>query len=320
MRRAYGSGGMRAAPPALLVALSLVTAGAWAFPVPWLNGGAAWVAVPMAGAGPHVAPQPPASLTVTSVMGRSVSLTWTPPAGGPSPTGYLVQGGFHPGEVLGSLPTGVITGLTLDAPPAVVYLRVLAVAGSELSGPSPEVRVVVGEFEPPSAPAGLQGLADGTSVTLAWTNTYLGGTPARLWLDVSGAATTRVPLGVVNSFMVGDVPLGTYTLRVVAENAAGSSAPSNPVTIAVPSACTAAPGPPRNLRSTRSGASLVIEWDPPATGELATSYTLLVSGSIVASVDTTARQVSGPVPPGTYVIQVVARNAARSGVDAVRCA
>ncbi|MGE0814591.1 MAG: FG-GAP-like repeat-containing protein [Vicinamibacterales bacterium] len=300
---------MRAVPPALLVALSLVTASAWVLPAPWAEAPGVWGAVVAAGAGLQAAPQPPASLTVTGVKGRSVSLTWTPPASGPSPTGYIVQGGFHPGEVLGSLPTGVITGLTLDAPPTVVYLRVRAVAGNDVSSPSAEVRVAVGEFEPPSAPAGLQGLADGTSVTLAWTNTYAGGTPARLWLEVSGAATTRVPLGLANAFAAGDVPLGTYTLQVVAENAAGRSAPSNPVTLAIPSACTAAPGPPRNLRSTRSGATLLVEWDPPATGELATSYTLLVSGSVVATVDTTTRQVSGPVPPGNYIVQVAARNA-----------
>jgi hypothetical protein len=51
-------------------------------------------------------PQPATELRVDAVAGNEVRLRWTAPAIGPSPTGYVVQGGVNPGQVLASIDTG----------------------------------------------------------------------------------------------------------------------------------------------------------------------------------------------------------------------
>jgi hypothetical protein len=46
---------------------------------------------------------PPANLTA-SILGNTVTLQWTTPAGGAAPTGYVLEGGVAPSEVLESVP------------------------------------------------------------------------------------------------------------------------------------------------------------------------------------------------------------------------
>ena len=211
--------------------------------------------------------QPPTDLYTYSVAGNVVTLRWTPPLSGARPTAYSVEGGVNPGEVGAVIPTGSAYPIyTFPAPTGAFYVRVRSVAGTERSGPSIEIRLHVGVPVPPSAPASLTAVVNGSSVSLAWRNTFGGGAPSSVVLEAQlGAATWYFPLGRADSFATGGVPAGSYTLRLWATNAGGVSAASNQVTVSFPGACTGPPGPPSVL-AYNVGRTIFVIWDPPTTG------------------------------------------------------
>lgn len=71
-----------------------------------------------------------------------------------------------------------------------------------------------------------------------WRNTFAGGAPAGVQLEVTGAATGSISLPFTDRDTVAAVPDGTYTVRVRAVNAAGVSSPSNSLTFTFPGTCT----------------------------------------------------------------------------------
>lgn len=245
-----------------------------------------------------------------SVVGNRVTLSWTAPTAGGTPTGYVLEGGVSPGQVLASVATGSATpGFAFDAPDGTFYVRVHAQTTTGRSQASNEIQIFVNVPRTPSAPAGLLGLVNGTTLALAWKNTSGGGAPTSILLDVSGALSGTVPLGPTDTFSYPAMPPGTYTFAVRAANAAGTSAPSTPVTLTFPGGCSGAPNTPTQLAAGRSGSTLSIGWDLPAAGPAPTSYVLQVRGAIDLDAPLTQRLVSGGVPPGTYNLSVVAVNA-----------
>ncbi len=253
-------------------------------------------------------PDPPEGL-VASVVGNTVALRWTMPPGGPTPTNFVLEGGVSPGEVLASLPTGSPSPVfTLAAPGGSFYLRIHALNGTARSAASNEILVHVNVPLVPSAPASLLGLANDTTLTLAWTNTYAGGAPTNVTLIVGGALNGSAPLGLTDTFTFAGVPPGTYTLSVVATNASGASAPSNAVTVTFPNPCTGVPQAPTNFVAYAEGRTLFVRWGPPASGVAPTVYVLNATGTYAASVPTPLKALSGPVPPGTYHLSVAAAN------------
>ena len=171
--------------------------------------------------------------------------------------------------------------MTFALPSGSFHLRVRAIVGGTSSGVSNEILVHVNVLLPPSPPAGLLGLVVGDTLSLAWTNTLEGGAPAAAVLDVTGAATLSVPLGLTDTFSFAGVPPGTYTFAVRAVHGVGSSAPSNAVTLTFPGGCAGAP----------------------------LAYVLNVSGSFVGALATPVRALSGAVGAGSYGFTVVASNA-----------
>jgi transglutaminase-like putative cysteine protease len=179
-------------------------------------------------------PEAPAQLSVDSVQGNVVSLSWDPPQSAP-PDGYVLEGGFAPDEVAGSLALGNGTTATqLALPPGVYFLRTFAVENGVRSAASNEVRVSVGVPEVPSRPEDFKGLAVGRGVTLSWRQTFDGGTPSEVLLDVQGPISGTFPLAPSGAFRVDGAPDGVYTLRLRASNSAGASAATPPVTLTVP--------------------------------------------------------------------------------------
>lgn len=266
-------------------------------------------AIPPAAAQVAGPAEAPSGLHVVNRAGRVVTLGWTAPTAGDPPTGYQVAGGLHPGEVLGTVGVGPETAVTFQAPPGVFLVRVHAVRPAGLSEASNEITLVVEAPVPPSAPANLLGAASGSTLSLSWTRTFDGGTPERLWLLVSGTLNGALALADTESFTIGNVPDGTYTLQLVAENASGTSPPSNPVTLTFPAACVEAPGAPRDFRAWREGTRLSIAWAPPVSGSPATSYLVTVAGSVALAISTTERVVTAEAPDGNYVVGVSAVNA-----------
>ena len=242
-----------------------------------------------------------------------MSLTWDAP--GTVPSGYIVEGGVSPGEVLAAVPvTGTPTSFAFDAPTGAFYVRLHAWTGSGRSPASNEIRIFVNVPQAPSAPTGLLGLADGANLVLSWQNGTTGGAPTSMILDVSGAATLSMPLSLTETFAFTGVPQGTYTLAVRAANAGGTSAPSPPVTLSFPGACPGPPQPPINLSVSRTGSVVSARWDPPASGPAVSNYVLRVTGALDLSLPMTARAVSGTVAAGTYNLSVLAVNPCGSGV------
>jgi len=255
--------------------------------------------------------QPPTGLYTSSIAGNMVTLRWTPPAAGPRPTGYTVEGGVNPGEILAVLPTGSAYPIyTFPAPMGSFYVRVHALTTAEKSVASNEIRLHVRVPVPPSAPADLTGVVNGSAVNLAWRNTFGGGAPSTVVLEAvpAGAAPLFFPLGVADMFGTANVPAGSYALRLWATNAGGVSGPSNQIVLTFPGPCSGAPDVPSGFLAYAIGRTIFVIWDPATTGPAATSYELSVTGSYVGQFPTTGRALSGTVGPGSYDLSVVSRN------------
>ena len=129
---------------------------------------------------------------------------------------------------------------------------------------------------------------NGSTLTLAWTNTYAGGAPTSLVLDVTrrdhrvdtaGPRPTR--------FSFAGVPAGTYTLSLRAQNAAGSSPSSNLVTLTFPGSAPVRPTTPADVVAYRVGRTVFVTWAPGPSAPAPTSYVLNVTGSFVGGFATT---------------------------------
>ena len=303
---------MRSAPVFVLAAVASLVSLVQLSHFPYRVGATAHSAV--AETATHVPPEAPRDLTVLSQSGARVTFGWSAPLTGPTPTAYVIEGSVWPGDVLASIPTSSpASTITLDAPTGAFYVRVHAVAEGLRSVASNEIRIFVNVAAPPSAPAHLLGLVNGDTLTLSWLNTFAGGAPTRLWLTVSGALQAALPIPLGETFSFASVPPGTYTLALVAENAAGVSAPSNPVTLSFPTACSGPPRAPTRFASWREGSTLFVSWRPPEQGPAVASFTVSVSGAVNATFDTTAHIVSGPLGAGEVAISVSGNNACGRG-------
>jgi hypothetical protein len=249
-----------------------------------------------------------------AISGNILTLRWNPPSLGPAPTGYLLEGSLSPGAPIAAIPTGSAAAqFSLAAPTGSFYLRLRAMNGGELSLPSNEIRVYVNVPRVPSAPANFQAAVKGSALWLAWTNTFAGGAPTGILMDVTGGATATVPLALTDAFSIPGIPNGTFTLRLRATNAAGASSQSGSVTITAPSTSCTAPRVPANYFATRVGNQVVMSWDPPAGGTPATQYHLTVTGAYNGVFPILGRGFAAAAPPGTYVLSVRAVNACGSG-------
>ncbi len=255
---------------------------------------------------------PPVNLSAASV-GNTVTLRWDAPTSGVSLTGYLLEGGSTPGSAIASLPSsGTATSLTITVPSGVFYVRVRAVVGKTRSEASNEIQLEVNVPSPPSAPAGLLGLADGSELTLAWQNTLGGGTPTGFVLDVAGDRTDSIELPLTDRFSFSGVPTGTYTFSVRAVNAVGRSSASNAVTLTFPGTCSP-PGTPTAFLASKNGSTIVVSWLPPAAGAAPTGYIVFVTGTFEDSFSTPGLALSGAAGPGTYSLSVAATNTCGTG-------
>lgn len=256
----------------------------------------------------------PAPLRVISVSGSALTLAWAVPAAGLVPTDYLLEGGVAPGQTLASLSLGTAMSLiTLtNAPAGTFYLRVVGVNGGRRGGVSNEVRVVIGAAGVPATPAGLLGLADGSNLTLSWTNSAGGGVPTALVLNVSGPVSGSATLPVSEQFAFANVPPGTYTFTVAALNASGASAASAPVTLSFPATCAGPPAAPSPAGGNVVGNVLSLTWEPPQSGPAVSGYALVVTGAYTGTIPVAGRALSGGVASGQYGIGVVAVNACGS--------
>ncbi len=262
--------------------------------------------------------QPPTGLRVDSVVGSTVTVRFFAPVLGPPPTQYVLKGGVLPGQVLAAFATGSDAPIfRFEAPTGSFFIRMHGVAGGAESAASNEVPLHVNVPVTPTPPANLVGLVNGSTVTLAWKNTFGGGAPTNMILGVRGDLTLDLPIGLGETFSFEDVPPGQYTLRVREANRGGWSPSSNPVTLTFPGPCSGAPLPPANFLAHTIGNTIFVRWDPAATGPAPTAFTLNVTGALVASFTTGGRELSGAVGPGAYKLEVAAQNPCGTSAAAV---
>ena len=174
--------------------------------------------------------QPPTGLIASSIVGNVITFRWNAPLGGLVPTDYVVEGGLTPGQVLASLRTASAFPIfTVTAPSGAFYVRVHAISGASRSEASNEIRVFINVPSPPSAPANLLGMVNGSSLSLAWRNTFAGGAPTSVMLDVTGSIVGSVPLGPTETatFSAGS-PWHVYTRGCAPQMPRARAAPPIP--------------------------------------------------------------------------------------------
>jgi hypothetical protein len=280
----------------------------------------------------QTAPSAPTLLSATAGTGQ-VTLTWSAPAssGSSSISGYWLQAYLNgsyvaQNKVSGTSLSGTILGLTAQA-----YTFTVKAYGS--AGTSPASNVLGATplpATPPAAPT-LSGKPANLSVNLAWNAGNNGGSTITNYVitaSQNGAqvGTQNVPTNSQNVTSWTTTYSGltngqAYTFTIVAQNAVGTGAGSNAVTV-TPNVQASPPGPPTGVtivQSPQLGANqFTVSWIAPASngGAPITSYAVRVSlnGTYVLGQATTL--LSTPVTlasSGTYSITVAAVNSAGTG-------
>lgn len=262
--------------------------------------------------------QPPTGLAVSSLNGGTVSISWRAPLIGPAPTSYVLEGGVRPGEVMATIPiNSTAPAFTFQAPPGAFYIRLRSVAGASTSRASGEVRIYVGATSGPTAPRSLTAYGNGSSVVLNWRNTFGGGEPMGITIDVAqnGARVASIPMPVTSTWSYDAVPAGTFAFTVRATNASGTSGSSNSVTLTFPLTGCSAPGGPASFSFRGSGRVVAANWLAPSSGTTPTRYRvearLRNSNNTTTSLGTfyvTDTTISSPVGPGRYEVRVRSEN------------
>ncbi len=191
---------------------------------------------------PSAVPGVPQNVQAT-VVGNTISVSWQPPPGSAVWT-YLVQAGTAPGASnVYSGGVGPITSVSSPISNGTYYIRV---AAQNLAGTGPASADIVAQVgSPPGPPQNAVATASAGVITLSWNPPASGGAVSTYIVQAgtaSGAANVfngAVGAGIVVS---GAVSPGTYFLRVLAQGAGGTSAPSNEATVSVGPACTHAIG------------------------------------------------------------------------------
>jgi hypothetical protein len=167
----------------------------------------------------------------------------------------------------------------------------------------------------PSRPRNLQGAVQGSTVTLSWSAGSGSVTPIGYVLEVgstSGASNLLV-MGVASRGLVAPgVPNGRYYVRVRAANAAGTSSPSNEISLLV--GCIAPPAAPTGLSNQVSGSTVSLTWNATsgATGYVLEAGTAPGAANVGAAPVASNGMVVPGVPTGAYYVRVRAVNSCGS--------
>jgi len=181
-------------------------------------------------------PGPPQNAVATA-SGGVISLSWTPPVSGGAVSTYIVQAGTASGASnVFNAAVGAGTAVSGAVAPGTYFLRVLAQGAGGFSPASNEVSVSVGPAcTAPSAPV-LSGSRSGNVISIGWSTPPGGPVTSYTVLAGSSAGASNVfggSVGLTNTVSAA-VASGPYFIRVVANTACGSSAPSNEVLVNVP--------------------------------------------------------------------------------------
>lgn len=196
-----------------------------------------------------LAPGAPVNLG-SSLFGSTLTLTWSPPVNGGTPTAYVIEAGSTNGATdVANFSTGSIaTGFSATVSGGgTFFIRVRATNADGTSAPSNQIFVTIGSsVTPPGPPVGLSAtVVLGSAVDLRWAPPLSGGT-ASTFIIQAGSSPGASDLATINTgdasntlereagrYFTGGVAPGTYYVRVLASNAAGVGPPSNEVIVVV---------------------------------------------------------------------------------------
>ncbi|MCC7125631.1 MAG: fibronectin type III domain-containing protein [Acidobacteria bacterium] len=259
-----------------------------------------------------------------SASGNTVTISFDAPAGGIAVGGYAVDGAtnpdFNPASFTVIVPNAGTHSGQLGST-GTLYLRVRSLATNGAPGMASETRAVrlgPDPVMPPGQPA-LSITSTSNPVGLAWAQGS-GGTPSSYTVyagTAPGASNLAVaPMGTAHALSaVAPVGMPIY-VRVVATNASGS-ATSNEVVLNVSSP--QAPGAPSMAQPSVSNGVVSMAWSPASSGGAATGYVLLArvpgSAAVIATLPVGGTSTAVPAPSGTYVVSVVATNAAGQSAE-----
>ncbi|MEO7754869.1 MAG: fibronectin type III domain-containing protein, partial [Terracoccus sp.] len=280
---------------------------------------------------PPTVPSAPSGLTATAPSASAIDLSWVDNA--TDETAYVVErspNGTDSWTVLaGTLPSGTTSYADggLDASTSYSYrVRATNVAGSSAYS---NVATATTRAPAPTAPATPTGLVatavSPTSISLTWVDNATDETAYVVERSPNGLASWTVVAGGLQpgttSFQdLGLNPSTAYSYRVVAQNGAGSSIPSNVATATTQAPAPTVPAAPSGLAATASSStSIDLSWVDNATDE--TAY--VVERSLNGADSWTVR--AGALPAGStsysdsglsastgYFYRVKATNAAGS--------
>ena len=183
-------------------------------------------------------PTNPPTLLTPVVAGSLVTVSWTAPAAGPTPTTYVLRVGTSPGASdffmadLGS----PVTSASGVVPDGTFFLRATSRSSCGESESSNEVTLRVGP-PAPAAPTALSFTRSGNQVTLNWTAPATGQITGYIVEAGSASGLSNVAsfaTGSTATTLTAFAPTGTYFVRVRATNSGGPGAASNQIVVTVP--------------------------------------------------------------------------------------
>ena len=258
-----------------------------------------------------VSPGPPTGLKAV-VDSPYVYLAWSPPAGGGMPLKYQVELADNPAFTnarslhFDSTPSYRLSHLA----PATYFVRVSALNGVGISGPSSTVQFVV--LAPSDVPQSLFAQVQGSTVRVAW-RTPPAGAPQGYILE-AGLAPGRTDFPFftpTRELVVHNVPIGVYYVRVRAVWPTGWSEPAEEIAIGV--GVPVPPPAPIGFNANVSGSTVTLQWTPrggvPITHYvIEAGYSPGASNAAVAPIGPTPILVVPDVPPGRYYVRIRAAN------------
>lgn len=172
------------------------------------------------------APGAPQNLTA-NVSGSNVTLSWSAPASGGSPTGYSVEAAIAPGGA--AIATLSVSGISITVPGVpngTYYVRVRASNGSGTGPVSNEVTVSVGgACTGAPLPPSLRVRSVGPQAVVTWGSS--GGCAPTNYVLSAGSAPGLSDIVVVNAGgelgLSAIAPPGTYYVRVAGSNSFGTA-------------------------------------------------------------------------------------------------
>lgn len=209
------------------------------------------------------------------------------------------------------------SGAVMNAgPPATCAAGPIGLSSDDIAGITTIYEGIASGVAPPGPPSGMTATASLSTVGMSWTPAATGGAADRFLIDAGTAPGTYnigtlVVTAPATSFAVGNVPTGTYYVRVRAQNALGTSGPSNEASVTV-GACTP-PGAPATFTATSNDQVVSLAWSPPPIG-VVQGYQVVagtasgLSNLAVLPLPGTTTALGGPVPYGQYFTRVHATN------------